>query len=112
VAWAAAEPALDPLLPPGAGGIRDRAAGRAVVGDVDEVIDEIARYAEIGVNHLICRLALPEIGPAAVRRSLLLLGRGVAPHFRMFNLPPAVRARTLAEVVDPMIGYLSTQDPA
>lgn len=111
-AWAAAEPALDALLPPGAGGIRDRAAGRAVVGDVDEVIDEIARYVEIGVNHLICRLALPEIGPAAVRRSLLLLGRGVVPHFRMFNLPPAVQARTLAEVVDPMIGYLSTQDPS
>lgn len=115
-AWRIATPALERTLPTGvgtgAGSVRERAAGRAVVGDVDTVIAELESYGAIGVNYVVCRLALPGLAAADVHRSLLLLGRGVAPHFRMFNLAPAVRARTLEEVGNPMIGYLSVQDPS
>ena len=100
-AWRIAAPALEQTLPAG-----------AVVGDVDSVIAELEGYAASGVNYVVCRLALPGLAAADVHRSLLLLGRGVAPHFRMFNLAPAVRARTLEEVGNPMIGYLSVQDPS
>lgn len=111
-AWRIASPALEQTLPAGNGSVRERAAGRAVVGDVDTVIAELESYGAIGVNYSVCRLALPGLAAADVRRSLLLLGSGVAPHFRMFNLAPAVRARTLEEVGNPMIGYLSVQDPS
>ena len=111
-AWATATAALEASLPAGPGSLQERAAGVAVVGSVDEVIAELERYQAVGINYIVCSMALPGIAAEAVRRSMLLLGRGVAPHFRMFNLAPAVRAHTLEEVGNPMIGYLSTQDPS
>jgi alkanesulfonate monooxygenase SsuD/methylene tetrahydromethanopterin reductase-like flavin-dependent oxidoreductase (luciferase family) len=86
--------------------VRKRAEGRAVVGDVDSVIDELRNLQEqTGCNYVVCRMALPGVPAEAVRNSMTLLGRGVAPTFRMFNLPQAIRARTLEETGNPMIGY-------
>lgn len=86
---------------------RARAEGRAIVGDVDSVIDELRAYQEeTGLNYTVCRLALPGMPAAAVRASITLFARGVAPSFRMFNLPAEIRPRTLAEADDPKIGYL------
>lgn len=114
-AWRQAEPALAAQyglyedigrLGNGAG-VRARAAGRAIVGDVDSVIAELRDYQqETGLNYVVCRLALPGLAPEAVRASITLLGRGVAPSFRMFDMPEAIRARTLEEADNPMIGYL------
>lgn len=87
--------------------VRTRAQSRAVIGDVDSVIEELQAYqAETGCNYLICRMALPGLAAEAVRSSMTLLGRGVAPQFRMYGLPPEIRARTVEEAGNPMIGYL------
>jgi alkanesulfonate monooxygenase SsuD/methylene tetrahydromethanopterin reductase-like flavin-dependent oxidoreductase (luciferase family) len=87
--------------------VRTRAESRAIVGDVDSVIDELEAYqAETGCNYVICRMALPGLSSGAVRSSMTLLGRGVAPQFRMFGLPPEIRARTVEEAGNPMIGYM------
>lgn len=86
--------------------VRNRAQGRAIVGDVDTVIAELSGFQEqTGCNYVVCRMALPGVAAEAVRNSMTLLGRGVAPTFRMFNLPEAIRARTLEETGNPMIGY-------
>jgi alkanesulfonate monooxygenase SsuD/methylene tetrahydromethanopterin reductase-like flavin-dependent oxidoreductase (luciferase family) len=114
-AWTAAEPALaaqygdyeDAGKLGNGAAIRARAANRAIVGDVDSVITELRGYQEeTGLNYVICRLALPGLSPEAVRMSMTLMGRGVIPAFRMYDMPEAIRARTLEEADNPMIGYL------
>lgn len=114
-AWRQAEPALaaqygmyeDAGRLGNGAAIRVRAAGRAIVGDVDSVIAELRDYQqETGLNYVVCRLALPGLAPEAVRAAITLLGRGVGPAFRMFDMPEAIRARTLEEADNPMIGYL------
>jgi len=74
------------------------ARDRFIVGDVDRCVQEIARYRdELGVNYLICRLALPGLDHQKVLEAIALFGRGVISEFRMFGFPTEIRVRALQE---------------
>ena len=82
------------------------ASDPAIAGDVEAVIDELHRYAEVGVNYIVCRIATAGLEAARVQESMLLLARAVAPLLRMYAFPDEIRVRTVAEASDPMLGYL------
>lgn len=88
------------------GSTREVAAERAVVGDTDGVLEELRRYAAAGVNYVACRIAAPAEQPHLAREAATLLGRGVAPHLKMFGLPEAIRVRTLHHADSPVLPLL------
>ena len=57
------------------------ARDRFIIGDPDQVIDEIQRYREIfGISYLICRMAMPAIPHDHITRSMHLFSERVAPY--------------------------------
>jgi len=72
-----------PLLKPSIDGDID-VAGYAredmiIVGDPDECLRKILRYAEAGVDHLLCYMQFGDLPPEKVLRSIELLGEHVIP---------------------------------
>jgi alkanesulfonate monooxygenase SsuD/methylene tetrahydromethanopterin reductase-like flavin-dependent oxidoreductase (luciferase family) len=58
------------------------ARDRFIVGDPAQVIAEIQRYRELfGITYLICRMAMPAVAHAHIKRSMRLFSEHVAPHF-------------------------------
>jgi alkanesulfonate monooxygenase SsuD/methylene tetrahydromethanopterin reductase-like flavin-dependent oxidoreductase (luciferase family) len=80
--------------------------GGPIVGGVETVVGELHRYAELGVNYLVCEMALPGLSTEQVRSSTILFARGVAPRLRMYGYPEEIQVRTAAECGEPMLGYL------
>lgn len=115
-AWEIAEPELGrgqardrgDGRPLPAGATREVAAGRAIVGDTDTVLEELGRYADAGVNYVACRVAAPAERPELAREAATLLGRGVAPHLKMFGLSDAIRVRTLPQAENPVLPLLDS----
>ena len=59
------------------------AANRFIVGDPDECAAAILRFEQaVGFRHLICRMHAPGISLAAVKRSMELFAKEVAPRVR------------------------------
>lgn len=68
----------------------------AIVGDVDACIERIQRYREeLGVNYLVCHMALPGVQPERRRSAIELFGKAVISEFRMVNFPREIRQRFL-----------------
>lgn len=68
----------------------------AIVGDVDTCIERIRRYRdELGVNYLICHMALPGLTAEWLRGAIELFGKAVISEFRMVNFPREIRRRFL-----------------
>jgi alkanesulfonate monooxygenase SsuD/methylene tetrahydromethanopterin reductase-like flavin-dependent oxidoreductase (luciferase family) len=58
------------------------ARDRFIIGDPDQVVDEIQRYRELfGITYLICRMAMPAVPHDHVTRSMRLFSERVAPYF-------------------------------
>lgn len=68
----------------------------AILGDVDTCIERIRRCRdELGVNYLVCHMALPGLQPERVRSAIELFGKAVISEFRMVNFPREIRQRFL-----------------
>ena len=82
-------------LPPGKLEYEALVAGdRFIVGDVDECIEQISRYRDrLGIDYLICRLALPGMPHERVVEGIKRFGRLVIAEFRMFCFPTEIRER-------------------
>ncbi|MBI2912616.1 MAG: LLM class flavin-dependent oxidoreductase [Chloroflexi bacterium] len=68
-------------------------ADRFIVGDVDQCIDQISRYQDMGVDYMVCRLALPGLPDQRVVEAIKRFGRLVVAEFRMFCFPREIRER-------------------
>jgi alkanesulfonate monooxygenase SsuD/methylene tetrahydromethanopterin reductase-like flavin-dependent oxidoreductase (luciferase family) len=53
-----------------------------VVGDVDEVVSKAKRYADAGVDQLMCYCAFGNLSHEAIMRNIELLGREVLPQIK------------------------------
>lgn len=68
----------------------------AIVGDVDTCIERVQRYRdELGVNYLICHMALPGLAREEVEDAIDLFGKAVISEFRMVDFPREIRQRFL-----------------
>lgn len=73
--------------------------GAAIFGDVDDCIGQIRRYQQVlGINYLICFMALPGIPHSHALRAIELWGKAVISEFRMAAFPRQIRERFLADV--------------
>jgi alkanesulfonate monooxygenase SsuD/methylene tetrahydromethanopterin reductase-like flavin-dependent oxidoreductase (luciferase family) len=75
-AWKATSPDADRYAPSW-----EDALPRLVVGSPAQVVDQVARYAELGVDGLAFRFQFPGIDQAATLRCLERFGTEVMPHF-------------------------------
>ncbi len=67
-----------------------------VVGDVDTCIERLRRYRDdLGVNYVVCHMALPGLSPDRVAEAIELFGKAVVSEFRMVNFPREIRTRFL-----------------
>jgi alkanesulfonate monooxygenase SsuD/methylene tetrahydromethanopterin reductase-like flavin-dependent oxidoreductase (luciferase family) len=58
------------------------ARNRFIIGDPDQVVDEIQRYRELfGITYLICRMDMPAVPHDHGTRSMRLFSERVAPYF-------------------------------
>lgn len=68
---------------------------RFVVGGVDRCVAELQRYRdELGVNYVICRLALPGLPHLRALDAIRLFGQAVVSEFRMASFPAEIRMRS------------------
>lgn len=73
----------------------------SIIGSVDTVIAEISRYRDtLGVNYIICQIALPGLSHDKVLLAIELFGKGIISEFRMVNFPKEIRVRSLKELPD------------
>ncbi len=71
----------------------------AICGDPEECIAQVRRCREeLGVNYLLCYMALPRLSHPQVLRAIELWGKVVISEFRMVNFPPQIRQRFLEDV--------------
>jgi alkanesulfonate monooxygenase SsuD/methylene tetrahydromethanopterin reductase-like flavin-dependent oxidoreductase (luciferase family) len=75
-------------------------ADMIIVGDVDTVIEKMVRYAELGIDHLICYSSFGGLPHQAVMHNLELLGTKVIPELKKHGIdaratltPEALRAK-------------------
>jgi len=68
------------------------AAGRFIIGNPEQVIEQVtALDAEVGIDHLICRMHFPGMPLSQLLGSMQLFAREVIPEFRLPDLPRQIR---------------------
>lgn len=71
------------------------APGRFLIGDPDEVGEQLSAHADaLGVNYVIARVTHPGMSHGEALTAIQLFGQSVLPGFRMYGLPPEIRAYT------------------
>jgi alkanesulfonate monooxygenase SsuD/methylene tetrahydromethanopterin reductase-like flavin-dependent oxidoreductase (luciferase family) len=83
------------------------AADMIIVGDPDECLRKMVRYAELGVDQLICYVQFGYLPHESVKRTIELLGRHVIPELERRGIsvqtrpaPARVATPDLSQVVD------------
>lgn len=70
----------------------------AICGDVEECIAQVRRYQEaLGINYLVCYMALPGLPHRRVLQAIELWGKAVISEFRMAHFPAQIRQRFLED---------------
>lgn len=59
---------------------REAAEDRFLIGSPETVVEELEEYAEIGVEHVICRVQYPGMDPEEAKRCLETMSDEVIPH--------------------------------
>jgi alkanesulfonate monooxygenase SsuD/methylene tetrahydromethanopterin reductase-like flavin-dependent oxidoreductase (luciferase family) len=59
-----------------------------IVGDVDRCIEKMQRYADLGVDQLLCYVQFGKLPHDAVMRSIELLGTRVIPALEAYEPRP------------------------
>lgn len=86
------------LLPDPPGDFAALSRDRFIVGGVDRCVAELQRYRdELGVNYVICRLALPGLPHLRTLDAIRLFGQAVISELRMASFPAEMRMRSRPE---------------
>lgn len=62
------------------GDFRNAAEGRFLIGSPETVLEELERYHELGVEHIIVRIQFPGMPPEDAKRSIETIADEVLPH--------------------------------
>jgi hypothetical protein len=69
-----------------------------IVGDPDQCVQKMLRYADLGVDELICYVQFGYLSHESVMRTIELLGTHVIPELQRRGVTAEVRPVTSADV--------------
>ncbi|MCU1617414.1 MAG: Luciferase-like monooxygenase [Frankiales bacterium] len=70
------------------------AADMIIVGDVDTVVTKMKRYADLGIDQLICYMQFGYLEHEAIKRTIEILGKEVIPELAAYEPKPFQPAST------------------